>query len=42
MRKVIFAALAVLGMSLAVSALAPAVDAYTYLSPPHHGDGGNN
>jgi hypothetical protein len=34
MRKVIFAALAVLGMS--------AVDAYTYLSRPHHGDGGNN
>ena len=34
MKKAIFAVLAVLGMSLAVSALAPAADArtYTYLS----------
>jgi hypothetical protein len=44
MTKAIFAVLAVLGMSLAVSALAPAADARTYTcpSPPHHGDGGNN
>ena len=41
MRKAIFAVLAVLGMSLAASALAPAADArtYTYLFPPHHDDG---
>jgi hypothetical protein len=42
MRKPILPALAVLGMSLASSALAPAANAYTYLFPPHHGDGGNN
>ena len=37
MKKAIFAVLAVLGMSLAASALAPAANArtYTYLFPPH-------
>jgi hypothetical protein len=34
MKKTIFAALAVLGISLATGALAPAANAYTYLFPP--------
>jgi hypothetical protein len=44
MRKAIFAVLAVLGMSLAVSALATAANARTYtnLFPPHQNEGGNN
>jgi hypothetical protein len=44
MKKAIFAVLAVLGMSLAASALAPAANArtYTYLFPPHQNEGGNN
>jgi hypothetical protein len=44
MRKAIFAVLAVLGMSLAVSALATAANArtYPYLFPPHQNEGGNN
>ena len=35
MRKAIFAALAVLGLSLATTALAPAANAYTNLFPPN-------
>jgi hypothetical protein len=34
MKKAIFAAIAVLGISLATGALAPAANAYTYLFPP--------
>ena len=42
MRKAIFAVLAVLGMSLAASALAPVANArtHTYLFPPHQTRGG--
>jgi hypothetical protein len=44
MTKAIFAVLAVLGMSLAVSALATVANARTdtYLFPPHQNEGGNS
>jgi hypothetical protein len=42
MRKAIFAALAVLGISLAANALAPAANAHSYLFSPHEHEGGNN
>jgi hypothetical protein len=42
MRKTIFTALAVLGLSLATTALAPTADAATYLFPPHQNEGANN
>ena len=42
MRKAIFATLAVLGLSLAATALAPAAYAYTYLFPPHQHEGSSN
>jgi hypothetical protein len=42
MKKAIFAALAVLGISLATSALAPVANAYTYLFPPNQNEGGNS
>jgi hypothetical protein len=43
MKKAIFAALAVLGISLAASSLAPAANArtHTFLFPPHQNEGGN-
>ena len=40
MKKVIFAMLAVLGISLATGVLAPAANAYTYLFTSSHADGG--
>ena len=44
MKKAIFAVLAVLGMSLAASALVSAANARTYtcLFPPHQNEGANN
>jgi hypothetical protein len=42
MKKTIFAVLAVLGISLAAGALAPAANAYTYLFPPAQNGGGNS
>ena len=43
MKKTIFAALAVLGLSLATTAFAPAANAYTYLfAPTQNGDGGGS
>jgi|HubBroStandDraft_2_1064218.scaffolds.fasta_scaffold6082919_1 hypothetical protein len=39
MRKAIFAALAVLGMSLGVTALAPVANAYTSVSAPNPYEG---
>lgn len=42
MKKAIFAALAVLGVSLAATALAPVANAYTSVFPPSQGgDGGS-
>ena len=38
MRKAIFAVLTVLGVSLAVNALAPAANACTYTPPPNEGN----
>jgi hypothetical protein len=40
MKKVTFAMLTVLGMSLATGVLAPAANAYTYLFTSSHADGG--
>ncbi len=42
MKKTIFAALAVLGISLATGALAPAANAYTYLFAPNESGGTNS
>jgi hypothetical protein len=42
MRKAIFATLAVLGLSLAATALAPLAQAGTYLFPPNQNEGANN
>ncbi len=42
MRKTVFATLAVLGFSLASTALAPKAYAYTYLFPPHQHEGSSN
>jgi hypothetical protein len=42
MKKAIYAALAVLGISLATSALAPAANAYTYLFPPAQNSDGTS
>jgi hypothetical protein len=42
MKKTILAALAVLGISLATGALAPAANAYTYLFAPNQNAGNNS
>ena len=42
MRKAIFATLAVLGLSLATTALAPVANAHTYLFPPNQNSGTNS
>jgi hypothetical protein len=42
MKKAIFAALAVLGISLAASAFAPVANAHTYLFQAHQNEGANN
>lgn len=42
MRKAILAALAVLGGSMAATALAPGANAHTYLFPPNAYEGSNN
>jgi hypothetical protein len=42
MKKAIFAVLAVLGLSLATSVLAPVANAHTYLYPPNQNEGQNN
>jgi hypothetical protein len=42
MKKAIFAALAVLGMSLATTALAPVANAHTYLFQANQNEGANN
>lgn len=42
MKKMIFAALAVLGLSLATTALAPVANAHTNLFPPNQNEGNNN
>jgi hypothetical protein len=42
MKKAIFAALAVLGISLATTTLAPAANAHTYLFQANQNEGANN
>ena len=42
MRTAIFAALAVLGITLGVSALAPTANAETHLFPPFQNEGSSN
>jgi len=42
MKKAIFAALAVLGISLATTALAPAANAHTYLFESNQNQGSNS
>lgn len=42
MRKAIFAALAVLGLSLATAAVASAANANSYLFPPNQNEGSNS
>jgi hypothetical protein len=42
MKKTIFAALALLGISLATGALAPAANAHTYLFAPNESGGTNS
>jgi hypothetical protein len=42
MKKAIFAAVTVLGVSLATGALAPAANAYTYLFAPATNAGSNS
>jgi hypothetical protein len=42
MKNAIFAALAVLGISLATGAIASAANAHTYLFPPNQNQGSNS
>jgi hypothetical protein len=42
MKKAIFAALAVLGISLATTALAPVANAHTYLFQANQNEGANS